>query len=324
MNEIDIRHGDFRRIDLNLLVALDALLAERQVGRAAERLFIGQPAMSHALARLRELFGDELLVRTGRQMTLTDLATRLAPRVRAWLQDGAALVLQEPAFDPAQAQGLVRMSMPDGLESLILPPLLARLRAESPGVRVKVQLIEVERLLDALDADEVDIVIVGVPVDQRSWHERATLLTSTMQCVHSRDQLKLRGPLTLAKLAKLDHVVSSYRGEAVSVVDAAFSAVGLQRNVVASVAGVSSTVRILRSAPLVSIQVVLRGVMDMPPDLVVTPVQTPRPLRMSVDMLWHRRHSQQGLHRHLRTLISEIAAPLGDGLGDTPSAEPAK
>lgn len=312
MNEIDIRHADFRRIDLNLLVALDALLSERQVGRAAERLFIGQPAMSHALARLRELFGDELLVRTGRQMALTDLASQLAPRVRAWLLAGAALVLEEPPFDPAQAQGLVRMSIPDGLEALILPPLLARLRAESPGVRLRVQLIEVDRLPDALDADEVDIVVVGVPLPERGWHERVTLLTATMQCVHSREQLSLKGPLTLKKLAKLDHVVSSYRGEAASVVDAAFAAEGLQRNVVAAVAGVASTVRILRSAPLVSIQVVLRGVMEMPGDLVVTPVQAREPLRMSVEMLWHRRHSQQGLHRHVRELIREIAVPLSD------------
>lgn len=312
MNEIDIRHADFRRIDLNLLVALDALLTERQVGRAAQRLFIGQPAMSHALARLRELFADELLVRTGRQMTLTDLATKLAPRVRAWLLEGAALVLEEPPFDPSQAQGLVRMSIPDGLESLILPPLLARLRAESPGVRLRVQLIEVDRLLDALDADEVDMVIVGVPLPERNWHERTTLMTATMQCVHSSRQLTLKGPLTLQKLAKLDHVVSSYRGESVSMVDAAFAAEGLQRNVVAAVAGVASTVRILRSAPLVSIQVVLSGVMELPDDLVVTPLHTREPLNMSVDMLWHRRRRQQGLHRHLRTLIGEIAASLGD------------
>ena len=315
MHEIDIRHADFRRIDLNLLVALDALLTERQVGRAAERLFIGQPAMSHALARLRELFGDELLVRTGRQMALTDLAAGLAPRVRAWLREGAALVLQEPPFDPAQAQGLVRMSIPDGLESLILPPLMARLRAECPGVRLRVQLIEVDRLLDALDADEVDIVIVGVPLPARSWHERRGLMSATMQCVHSRDQLSITGPLTLRKLARLDHVVSSYRGESASMVDAAFAAEGLQRNVVAAVAGVTSTVRILRSAPLVSIQVVLKGVMELPDDLVVTPIRSREPLQMSVDMLWHRRHSQQGLHRHLRTCIAEIAASLGDSAG---------
>ncbi|MBH1986905.1 MAG: LysR family transcriptional regulator [Burkholderiales bacterium] len=319
MNGIDVRHADFRRIDLNLLVALDALLSERQVSRAAERLFIGQPAMSHALARLRELFGDELLVRTGRQMALTDLATHLAPRVRAWLTEGAALVLKEPPFEPAQAQGLVRMSIPDGLEALILPPLLARLRAESPGIRLRVQLIEVDRLLDALDADEVDIVVVGVPVPQRNWHERSTLLTATLQCVHSRLHPSLsglnQGPLTLHKLAKLDHVVSSYRGEAVTVVDAAFAAEGLQRNVVAAVAGVGSTVRILRSAPLVSIQVVLDGVMALPDDLVVTPVKTREPLRMAVDMLWHRRHGQQGLHRHVRECIREIAAPLTDVAG---------
>jgi hypothetical protein len=137
-------------------------------------------------------------------------------------------------------------------------------------------------------------------------------MTATMQCVHSSRQLTLKGPLTLQKLAKLDHVVSSYRGESVSMVDAAFAAEGLQRNVVAAVAGVASTVRILRSAPLVSIQVVLSGVMELPDDLVVTPLHTREPLNMSVDMLWHRRHRQQGLHRHLRTLIGEIAASLGD------------
>ncbi|HYR24446.1 MAG TPA: LysR family transcriptional regulator, partial [Aquabacterium sp.] len=137
MHNIDINHGDFRRLDLNLLVALDALLLEGHVGRAADRLFIGQPAMSHALARLRTLFNDELLVRTGKGMEPTALAQTLGPRVRAWLNEGRDFLREEP-FDLARVQGVFRVSIPDALETLVMPALMPILRAQAPGLILRV------------------------------------------------------------------------------------------------------------------------------------------------------------------------------------------
>lgn len=98
----DIEHAAFRRLDLNLLVAFDALVTERNVTRAAGKLCIGQPAMSHALARLREVFADELLYREGTAMALTEKARILAPRVRQFLLDAQGLAFADAPFDPAR------------------------------------------------------------------------------------------------------------------------------------------------------------------------------------------------------------------------------
>ena len=118
MHNFDLPHSALRRIDLNLLVAFDALMQERHVSRAAQRLNLGQPAMSHALARLRELLHDPLFFRIGTQMEPTARAIELAPQIHTWLEQANQFLLQEPLFNPAQAQGTFSLSTPDGLEAM--------------------------------------------------------------------------------------------------------------------------------------------------------------------------------------------------------------
>src|SRR5215471_5404009 len=125
------------RIDLNLLVHLDALLAERSVTRAAARVGIGQSAMSHNLARLRQLFGDELLTRGVEGMRLTPRAATLIEPVRAMLAQVEALVLRQQAFDPATAVRTFRFGLPDSIEILIMPALLERIRKSAPGIHLR-------------------------------------------------------------------------------------------------------------------------------------------------------------------------------------------
>ena len=131
MNMVDIDYAAFRRLDLNLLVAFDALVSEASVSRAAARLFVGQPAMSHALARLRETFGDDILFRDGAGMRPTPRALALAGAVRQVLDDIQHLARGARAFDPAEAEGRVRIALTDPLEALLLPGLVARLRARA-------------------------------------------------------------------------------------------------------------------------------------------------------------------------------------------------
>jgi LysR family transcriptional activator of mexEF-oprN operon len=308
MHQNDIRHADFRRIDLNLLVAFDALMATQHVGQAAERLFIGQPAMSHALARLRVLLDDELFVRSGKRMAPTARALALGPRVRDWLSESAHFLLHEEPFEPALADGIVRVSIPDGLEALILPPLMAALRAEAPGVRVRALLLEVEQLQSALDEDEVDIVVIAATLPLRSWHQQVNLLHSGFNYLYSPAQLSLPQTATLADLAAQSHVVSSHRGEAASVVDHCFEASGLTRHVVVSATSMVAVSRILLQAPLVSVQPALYASLHPHDGIVVAPLPAEPPLLISVDMLWHRRNARHPLHVHVRGLISEIAA----------------
>src|SRR5262249_24178146 len=112
-----IIENDFRTIDLNLLVAFQVLVSEQGVSRAAERLFLGQPAMSGTLARLREVFRDEILVRTGRGMEPTTKALALYARLEPALESLRATLFEQPAFDPATQSRTFHLGMRDWVEA---------------------------------------------------------------------------------------------------------------------------------------------------------------------------------------------------------------
>lgn len=147
-------------IDLNLLVALDALLRERSVTRAGARLAVTQPTMSGALARLRALLGDELLVRTGRTMHLTPLAESLEAPVRAILADVEAALLPGSGFDAARDRRTFTLCATDYATLVAVRPLAAALAAEAPGVRLRIRALRVAELQPRLDVDDVDLAIV--------------------------------------------------------------------------------------------------------------------------------------------------------------------
>ncbi len=129
-----INESDFRRLDLNLLLVFHALLHERSVTRAAQRLFIGQPALSGALKRLRAALGDELFVRTSHGMTPTPRALELARAHRAAAAVAAAGPLHaQPAFDPATAKRVFRIGLSDALEVALMPQLMQRLSNRRRG-----------------------------------------------------------------------------------------------------------------------------------------------------------------------------------------------
>jgi len=147
-----IDHANLSRLDLNLLVAFDALLTERSVTRAAARVGLGQSAMSHNLARLRTLFGDELLTRGAEGMRPTPRALALADPVRVTLAQIQAAVLQREDFDPSTAERVFRIGLADSIEVAVVPTLLARLRATAPGVSLRLRPINRMSVLDELDA----------------------------------------------------------------------------------------------------------------------------------------------------------------------------
>ena len=126
------------RVDLNLLVYLDVLLRECNVTRAAEELGISQPAMSNSLRRLRDLFGDPILVRTSDGMTPTDRALELKPLVRNVLSAAEQVILPKTEFDPAGSSRIFRIMASDYTESTLLPVLLRQLRKEAPGIRLDI------------------------------------------------------------------------------------------------------------------------------------------------------------------------------------------
>src|SRR5215471_6463855 len=127
------------RLDLNLLVALEALLDEAHVTRAAQRVSISQPAMSDALHRLRQLFGDELLVRVGREYQLTPLALELREPLHDLMQMAEEIVQRRESFSPERDSRLFTVVTSEYSAYVLVQPLLQRLASEAPGVSVRLQ-----------------------------------------------------------------------------------------------------------------------------------------------------------------------------------------
>ena len=183
------------RIDLNLLVHLDALLTERSVTRAAARVGIGQSAMSHNLARLRDLFSDELLTRGPEGLRLTPRAATLVEPVRTTLARIQTLVSRDEAFDPATAVRTFRLGLPDSMEILIVPALLARLREVAPGIHLWLYSIGSTPLLDTLDADELDLAIgYDVFPQGQTHHKRRRLFTENYLCMFNAERTGIAPP----------------------------------------------------------------------------------------------------------------------------------
>ena len=148
----------FKGLDLNLLVALNTMLEERSVSRAAERLNLSQPAVSAALARLREFFDDELLVPLGRQMMPTSFAESLRPVIVDLLTNAERLIATSSSFDPATSQRCFCIGASDFISIVLLPPLLRRLEREAPSLRIDV-IPTGHSLHQQFERGKVDIVI---------------------------------------------------------------------------------------------------------------------------------------------------------------------
>ncbi len=146
-------------IDLNLLVALDALLAEGSVTRAGRRIGLSQPAMSHALARLRDLLGDPVLVRSPYGMRPTALAAELAPRARELCKLAERVLLERAAFSPATAERRFVVAASDYVGVVLLPELTRAMLAAAPGVQLRIRSLPGRLPIEELAAGEIDLVI---------------------------------------------------------------------------------------------------------------------------------------------------------------------
>ena len=148
-----------RKLDLNLITALDALLSTHSVSRAAERMAISQPAMSATLSRLRKHFGDELLSQSGRHMVPTAFAETLHPLVGDILRGIDTLVSAQPGFDPALSPRRFRLATSDYITLVLIGPLMRRLQSVAPALTFEI-VPTTAGITDALDAGEIDLLIV--------------------------------------------------------------------------------------------------------------------------------------------------------------------
>ena len=301
------------RIDLNLLVHLDALLKERSVTRAAARVGIGQSAMSHNLARLRELFGDELLTRGSEGMRLTPRAVALLEPARTMLAQVEALVSRDQAFDPATAMRTFRFGLPDSMEILIMPALLARMREVAPGIHLRLYNFDASRLLDDLDADEMDLAI-GYEAFQpgQFHHKRRKVFTETYLCMFNAEKTGVAPPISLEDFVRLPHVLTSLRpGRSVrGIVDDALEKLGLRRSIALTTPRFLTVPSLVARAPvIVTMQARLarRFAAELGLNLSPLPVEL---REVTVSLLWHASYDNDPAHTWLREQVVQLAAEL--------------
>src|SRR5262249_16607785 len=225
-----IDHINLSRVDLNLLVALDALLTERSVTRAAARVGLRQSAMSHNLARLRAPFGDELLIRGPAGMDPSPQGVGVVDRVGIALAQITTLVARDESFDARTAQRSFRIGLTDSAEVLIGPALLAHLCEAAPGIRLR--LSSTDRLFEELDADQLDLGVGYGPLPEgQAHHKRRVLSTDSFICMFNAERVGVSPPISLEDYVRLPHVLTTLRRGERGIVDDALAKLGLSRTV---------------------------------------------------------------------------------------------
>lgn len=293
--------NSLRQVDLNLLVTLDALLAEHNVTRAAERLHLSQPSVSVHLAKLRDAFGDPLLLPGPRGMRPTARAEELREPLRQALEALASAVAPAGVFDPAQAGNTWRVMASDYAESTVLLPALPGLRAAAPGTRLAVLDFSSVRMVKQAEQGEIDLAF-HIREDAPAGLRQRSMFTERYVLVGRSGHPGLKRRPTLAQFCRLDHaIVSTSGGGFDGVADRALQALGLTRRVVLSVPHFLFLKAALARTDLVAM-LPARLVADSAELRVVEP-----PLAVpgfELLMLWHERVHRDPAHQWLRDHIA--------------------
>lgn len=306
-------HGvhDLSRIDLNLVVALDALLADRHVTRAATRLGLTQPAASHALARLRDLLGDPILVRGPRGAMLpTPFAERIRPQVRRVLEDLAS-ALRGETFDPATSHHKFRIGASDYVELVLLPRLIDRIRRTAPNIDIWITPFENHGEAELANGT-LDLVIgpeKGREVSMQLFEK--PLFEETFTCVVRAKHPLAKSKLTLPRYCEVPHLLVAPRGTPGSYVDDALAKVGRSRRVALAVPHFLVVPHVIASTDLIAtlatrvatVFAEMLGLVTMPPPLAIPT------FRMLA--AWHERMHHDAPHKWLREQLFATAAELG-------------
>jgi DNA-binding transcriptional LysR family regulator len=298
---------DIRHLDLNLLKALDALLAEGSVTRAAQRLNLTQPAVSGMLARLRERFDDPLFVRGQHGIVPTPRALQLADPLRRLLAEAGAM-LSPPVFDPAHAAMTLSLAATDYAQQVMVLPFLARLRGVAPAIRVAVR-DEGTATMAAFEKGDLDLALMTPQSTPPGLHARPLFDETYVVAMRAGHPDAGGAGLSLDRFCALDHALVSLAGGGFrGGTDEALAAVGRQRRVVVSVGSFLVLAELLRSSDLIA--VVPRRLAQGVAGLVMTrpPVAVPGFAKV---MAWHERTHHDPAHRWLRERLVSAALPPG-------------
>ncbi|MBX3264602.1 MAG: LysR family transcriptional regulator [Labilithrix sp.] len=299
------------RLDLNLLVALRALLAERHVTRAAARVGLTQPAMSHALARLRAALDDPLLVRTRSGMTLTARAAELAEPLERALADLSRLLAPPGAFEPARSSRTFRVATSDYVELVLMPAVLARVWREAPNVVVKLRTLG-RHGIEELDAGQVDVALGPLAALERVSVLAQRVLRERFVCVVRGDHPAVGRRLSLDRFLSLPHALITPRGESGGIVDTALARLGARRRIAVEVPHFLVAPFLVEKTDVV-LTLAERVARALAPSVRLRILSPPRELDLpgfDVSLVWHERDRADPAHAWFRGLIADVARTL--------------
>lgn len=300
------------RYDLNLLPVFLTLMEERSVTRAAQRLGITQPALSNALARLRELLQDPLLIRERYGMQPTPKALELAPVIAAALAGLDDVIQGQQAFDPAQAQRLFTVAPNSYVEYALVPAIVARLRERAPGISLRLTPFGADLAETGVISGSTALVIgrISDPPDNLIVQQ---LMDDGLACIVRADHPLVGEKITRRQFEQMKHVNMLPPGRLRVGLFQALERQGLKREVAVSVThflAIPEVIAVTDYCATLPMLICRRLAHD--PRLKILP--TPADLgRFPVQMAWHVRYRQDPAHRWLRGLIAEVAAEVGGG-----------
>lgn len=302
-------------IDLHLLRCLETLVAERHVTRAAEKLGMSQSGMSTALAKLRSIFDDPILVRTPHGMQPSEHAPEIAGAVRRALNEIDLAIARRGPFDPATSTMAFTIMASDYVGLTILPLLVERVRDAAPNITLTVATPEPSRIREALANSEVDLV-VGFYHDIAGGLYQTIVMHDTLACVVRAGHPQIAGSITAAQYSAADHIFYGAPPNFISSVEVVLERVlpaqGVERRVVVNVPSLSMMPRIVARTNLVATMPfrLAHSVADAPAlQVLPLPFDLPEP-EFPVRAIWHERMHENNAHRWLRALVQEVGRGL--------------
>jgi DNA-binding transcriptional LysR family regulator len=299
---------DLRRLDLNLLLVLDALFEEGSITRVGQRLQMSQPTVSSALSKLRTLLGDELFLRSNGVMRPTDRALQLRAPVAAVLQSIRVDILGHAGFDPATDQGVFTVSLSDVGEREFMPALTARLAERAPGASLRSVMLDPKRLADAMEAGEVDLAIGYLPDLNAAVFKQQVLFHHGYVCVVRKDHPTLSNGITLEQYFEARHLTVAQDTRFHDLSELALAQLSHRRRHVAVTLSLYVNVNYIVSRsdlvatlprPIGMHDAALYGLSVFEPPFDIPPVE--------VKQVWHRRFDASPRVVWLRNLVAEMS-----------------
>jgi len=296
-----------QRLDLNLLIILDALLEEGTITRVAEQLELSQPTVSAALGKLRTVLNDELFVRTHGGMQPTERAMQLREPVQRILRAVRHEVLTVARFDPAELIGPITISTSDVGELEFLPGLIARMESMAPNATIICVAREPHALADAMDEGEIDLAIGYFPDLQTAVFKQQVLFSHDSVCVARQGHPIYSGKISLAQYRNARHLVVSQETRSQDVIDQALAENNIVRNVALTISHFVNVPPLIARSDLVA--TIARPIAQnasrtfplllMPAPFHIAPMQ--------IKQVWHRRFDKSPKLIWLRNLIADMS-----------------